>query len=85
MIPLINAMAQAGWRRGDPFAVGSAVLGACLGGNGTLIGSSADLTVAGIAQREGLCSASANIRRYALPLTAIGIILCQSYLALRYF
>jgi Na+/H+ antiporter NhaD/arsenite permease-like protein len=37
-------------------------LGACLGGNGMLIGASADLTVAGITQREGLCSASANIR-----------------------
>ena len=28
-------------------------LGACLGGNGTLIGASANLTVAGIAERNG--------------------------------
>ena len=55
-------------RRDDPADQGDGAgrvalsLGACLGGNGTLIGSSADLTVAGIAQREGLCSASANIR-----------------------
>jgi Na+/H+ antiporter NhaD/arsenite permease-like protein len=29
-------------------------LGACLGGNGTLIGASANLTVAGIAERDGV-------------------------------
>ena len=28
-------------------------LGACLGGNGTLIGASANVVVAGIAKREG--------------------------------
>jgi Na+/H+ antiporter NhaD/arsenite permease-like protein len=33
-------------------------LGACLGGNGTLIGASANLTVAGIAERNGVCVAA---------------------------
>ena len=31
-------------------------LGACLGGNGTLIGASANLTVAGFAERKGFPS-----------------------------
>jgi len=55
MIPLIKAMAPA-------FGGADALmplwwclsLGACLGGNGTLIGASANLTVAGIAERNGV-------------------------------
>ena len=55
MIPLIKA-----WRRHS--AAPDAILplwwclslGACLGGNGTLIGASANLTVAGLAERGGV-------------------------------
>ena len=55
MIPLIKAMAPA---FGGPDAIGplwwALSLGACFGGNGTLIGASANLTVAGLAERNGI-------------------------------
>ena len=55
MIPLIKAMAP---NLGGPDALmplwWSLSLGACFGGNGTLIGASANLTVAGIAERNGI-------------------------------
>ena len=60
-------------------------LGACLGGNGTLIGASANLTVAGIAQREGIAFGFVDLTLRALPLTAVSIAVCQVYLAIRYF
>ena len=55
IIPLIKSMAPA---YGGPDAImplwWCRSLGACLGGNGTLIGASANLSVAGIAERNGV-------------------------------
>ena len=55
MIPLIKSMAPAfgGADKIEPLWW-CLSLGACLGGNGTLIGASANLTVAGIAERNGV-------------------------------
>jgi Na+/H+ antiporter NhaD/arsenite permease-like protein len=60
-------------------------LGASLGGNGTLIGASANLTVAGIAQRNGVRFDFAAYTKYAAPLTLVSLAICQLYLWLRYF
>ena len=60
-------------------------LGACLGGNGTLIGASANLTVAGIAQRNGVRFDFLTYAKYAAPLTLVSLAICQLYLWLRYF
>jgi len=59
-------------------------LGACLGGNGTLIGASANLTVAGIAQRNGIRFDFWTYTKYAAPLALMSIVICQIYLWLRY-
>lgn len=60
-------------------------LGACLGGNGTLIGASANLTVAGIAQRKGIKFDFITYTKFAAPLALMSIVICQIYLWLRYF
>jgi Na+/H+ antiporter NhaD/arsenite permease-like protein len=60
-------------------------LGACLGGNGTLIGASANLTVAGIAQRNGVRFDFLTYAKYAAPLTLVSVAIAQFYLWLRYF
>jgi Na+/H+ antiporter NhaD/arsenite permease-like protein len=59
-------------------------LGACLGGNGTLIGASANLTVVGIAQRNGIRFDFWTYTKFAAPLALMSIIICQIYLWLRY-
>jgi Na+/H+ antiporter NhaD/arsenite permease-like protein len=59
-------------------------LGACLGGNGTLIGASANLTVAGIAQRNGIRFDFWTYSKFATPLALMSIVICQIYLWLRY-
>ena len=59
-------------------------LGACLGGNGTLIGASANLTVAGIAQRNGIRFDFWTYTKFAAPLALMSIVICQIYLWLRY-
>ena len=52
-------------------------LGACLGGNGTLIGASANLTVAGISERNGVPFRFLTYTLYAAPMTVVSIAICQ--------
>jgi Na+/H+ antiporter NhaD/arsenite permease-like protein len=60
-------------------------LGACLGGNGTLIGASANLTVAGIGDRNGVPFRFMTYTLYALPMMTVSVAICHVYLWLRYF
>ncbi len=86
MIPLIKSMAPT---YGAPDSVAPLwwclSLGACLGGNGTLTGASANLAVAGMAERNGIRFGFMQYLRYAVPMTFVSIIICQAYVWLRYF
>ena len=59
-------------------------LGACLGGNGTLIGAAANLAVAGIAERNGIDFRFATYTKHAFGLMVIGVAISNVYLWLRY-
>jgi len=85
MIPLIHNMAPA---FGGPDAIvplwWALALGACLGGNGSLIGASANLIVAGFAQRAGHPIAFLVFLKHAFGLMLISIVISHIYLYLRY-
>lgn len=86
MIPLIKSMAPA-------FGGEEAILplwwclslGACLGGNGTLIGASANLTVAGLAERQGVQFSFITYTLYAFPMMLVSIAISHVYVWWRYF
>jgi Na+/H+ antiporter NhaD/arsenite permease-like protein len=86
MIPLLKALAPA---YGGQDAIAPLwwclSLGACLGGNGTLIGASANLTVAGIAERAGVPFRFSTFLFYAFPMMLVSIGIAHVYLRLRYF
>jgi Na+/H+ antiporter NhaD/arsenite permease-like protein len=86
MIPVIKGMAGA---YGGPDAIAPLwwclSLGACLGGNGTLTGASANLAVAGIAERNGIRFGFIQYLAYGVPMTLVSIGICQAYVWLRYF
>jgi Na+/H+ antiporter NhaD/arsenite permease-like protein len=86
MVPLIKTMAPAfgGANQIEPLWW-CLSLGACLGGNGTLLGASANLTVAGIAERNDVKFGFFRYLAYGLPMTAVSIAICQVYVWLRYF
>ena len=85
MIPVIHAMAPAMGGEAALLPLWVALsLGACFGGNGTLIGASANLTVAGIAQRAGISFGFGAYTARALPLTLAGVVIAQVYLIVRY-
>jgi Na+/H+ antiporter NhaD/arsenite permease-like protein len=86
MIPLIKNMAAA---YGGPDKIEPLwwclSLGACLGGNGTLIGASANLTVAGIGERSGVPFRFVTYSLYAFPMMMVSIAICHVYVWWRYF
>ena len=60
-------------------------IGACLGGNGTLIGASANVMVAGMAERNGKPITFLGYMLYGIPVMLCSIILAHLYIVLRYF
>jgi Na+/H+ antiporter NhaD/arsenite permease-like protein len=60
-------------------------LGACLGGNGTLVGASANLTVAGLSERQGIPFRFLTYTKVGFPVMLLSIVIAQVYLYLRYF
>jgi len=63
----------------------SLALGACLGGNGTLVGASANVIVGGISERTKDPITFRNYLKIGLPAMLISIVICSAYVYLRYF
>ncbi|MFA6289917.1 MAG: ArsB/NhaD family transporter [Opitutaceae bacterium] len=85
MIPMIKAMAPAfGGPEGLMPLWWALSLGACLGGNGTLVGASANLTVAGIAERNGISFRFITYTKHAFPMMILHVAICHAYLMWRY-
>ena len=63
----------------------SLALGACLGGNGTIIGASANVVVAQIARRNHYPFSFFHFMKYGFPIMILSVILSSVYVVLRYF
>ena len=83
MIPLIQDMGQLGIANLEPLWW-SLALGACLGGNGTLIGASANLIVAGLAAQEGHPIRFVDFLKIGFPMMILSIVMSTVYIYLRY-
>ena len=84
MIPMIKEMGALGITNLEPLWW-SLALGACLGGNGTLIGASANVIVAGLASKEGYNISFMGFLKVAFPLMLLSIVISHLYVYLRYF
>ena len=60
-------------------------LGACLGGNGTLIGATANVVIVDIARRAGHTISFARFMAFGLPVMIGSIMISTVYLWLRFF
>ncbi len=60
-------------------------LGACLGGNGTLVGASANVVAVGIAERRGDHVGFWGFTRIGLPIAIVSLAVATIYVWLRYF
>ena len=59
-------------------------LGACLGGNGSLVGASANVVAVGIAERRGQPIGFWGFTRVGLPFTVVTLAVASLYVWLRY-
>ena len=83
MIPLIQNMGAMGVSNLEPIWW-SLALGACLGGNGTLVGASANLIVAGLAAERGVKITFINYFKIGFPIMLLTIVLSTVYVYIRY-
>lgn len=80
-IPLIKEMGTIGHMNIMPLWWALS-LGACLGGNGTIIGASANVIVSGMAAREGHPLTFLYYMKIAFPLMIVSIVISTVYLLL---
>jgi Na+/H+ antiporter NhaD/arsenite permease-like protein len=59
-------------------------LGACLGGNGTIVGASANVIVIGMAERQGHPISFWSYMKVAFPLMLLSIVISTIYLMIFY-
>ena len=83
MIPMIQDMGAAGISDLEPLWW-SLALGACLGGNGTIVGASANLIVAGLAAERGYRLMFLQYMKVGFPIMILTIIISTGYIYLRY-
>ena len=83
LIPLIKDMGNMGITNLNPLWW-SLSLGACLGGNGTLIGASANVLVASMATKRGVIITFLQFMKIAFPLMLLSILISSGYIYLRY-
>lgn len=82
LIPLIIAMGKSGINISPLWWAVS--LGACLGGNGTLIGASANIVLANIGARNGHKISFGYYFKFGFPLMLLSVALSMGYLLLFY-
>jgi Na+/H+ antiporter NhaD/arsenite permease-like protein len=85
MIPLIKTMAPTFGGADNLGPLWWALsLGACLGGNGTLVGASANLIVAGLAERSGHRISFGRFTLMAFPMMLLSMVIATGYVYLRF-
>ena len=82
MIPILIAMQSTGM---DVSPLWWAVsLGACLGGNGTLIGASANVVLSDISKKNGYEISFGHFLKTGFPIMLLTIVVAGLYLVLRF-
>jgi len=84
MIPVVRELQEAAGNGGDDAYWWALALGACFGGNATMIAAAANVAAAGLAERAGTPIGFMTFLRVGLPVTFISIALASAYIAIRY-
>ena len=83
MIPVVKEL-QAGSGSGDDAYWWALALGACFGGNATMIAAAANVAAAGMAERAGTPIGFIAFLKVGLPVTVLSIAIATAYIAIRY-
>ncbi len=86
MIPLVESMeAGLGGKEALEPVWWALALGACLGGNGSLIGAAANVMVSGLGERAGYPIGFSTFLKIGLPLMFLSVAIAHVYMWVRYF
>lgn len=81
MIPMIKSMeASVGGREAMMPVWWALSLGACFGGNGTLVGASANVVVAGMASRNGQHIHFMKFLLWSIPVMLLSVLIATVFL-----
>jgi Na+/H+ antiporter NhaD/arsenite permease-like protein len=83
MIPVVEQL-QSGQSASDDAYWWALALGACFGGNATLIAAAANVAAAGMAARAGRPIGFVQFLKVGLPATALSLVLATAYIGIRY-
>ncbi len=84
MIPVVKELQQSAGANGDDAYWWSLALGACFGGNATMIAAAANVAAAGLAERAGTPIGFLTFLKVGIPATIISIALATAYILIRY-
>ena len=79
MIPVVDSLGQ-----GDDAYWWTLALGACFGGNATIVAAAANVAASGMAARAGKPISFLFFLKYGLPVTGVSLLLATGYVLLRY-
>jgi Na+/H+ antiporter NhaD/arsenite permease-like protein len=82
MIPVVDQLQ--GGSDGDDAYWWALALGACFGGNATLVAAAANVAAAGMAARSGRPIGFMTFLRIGLPVTAVSLVIATAYIGVRY-
>ncbi len=84
MIPVVKDLQSAAGTQGDDAYWWALALGACFGGNATMIAAAANVAAAGMAERAGTPIGFVAFIKVGLPATVLSIAIATAYIAIRY-
>jgi Na+/H+ antiporter NhaD/arsenite permease-like protein len=82
MVPVVEQLQEG--NSGDDAYWWALAIGACFGGNATLIAAAANVAAAGLAARAGRPIGFVTFLKIGLPATALSMALATAYIAIRY-
>jgi Na+/H+ antiporter NhaD/arsenite permease-like protein len=84
MIPVVQELQSGSGLQSDDAYWWALSLGACFGGNATLIAAGANVAAAGLAERAGRPIGFVEFLKVGVPVTIVSIVLASGYVLVRY-
>jgi Na+/H+ antiporter NhaD/arsenite permease-like protein len=84
MVPVVQELQREAGAGGDDAYWWSLALGACFGGNATVIAAAANVAAAGMAERAGTPIGFVSFLKVGVPATIVSLLLATAYIAVRY-
>jgi Na+/H+ antiporter NhaD/arsenite permease-like protein len=84
MVPVVKDIQQTAGNTGDDAYWWALALGACFGGNATMIAAAANVAAAGMAERAGTPIGFVGFLKVGIPATILSLALATAYILVRY-